>query len=107
MIIMSLHLVNPGMKVTTMTPFFYSIFGLYYMYIFHLAKGQENLNSRSKMAHLPLWGINDLKLFFHLTTFCVFLLCTSCYVHHCTSLYVIVHHLYVICTSSVTFYLLG
>ena len=24
------------------------------MYIFHLAKGQENLNSRSKMAHLPL-----------------------------------------------------
>ena len=55
MIIMSLHLVNPGMKATTMTPYFYSIFGLYrYMYIFHLAKGQENLNSRSKMAHLPL-----------------------------------------------------
>ena len=27
------------------------------MYIFHLAKGQENLNSRSKMAHLPLSGI--------------------------------------------------
>ena len=26
------------------------------MSIFHLAKGQENLNSRSKMAHLPLRG---------------------------------------------------
>ena len=24
------------------------------MYIFHLVKGQENFNSRSKMAHLPL-----------------------------------------------------
>ena len=53
MIIMSLHSVNPGMKVTTMTPYFYSIFGLC-MYIFHLVRGQENLNSRSKMAHLPL-----------------------------------------------------
>ena len=24
------------------------------MYIFHLVKGQDNFNSRSKMAHLPL-----------------------------------------------------
>ena len=54
MIIMSLYSMNPGMKVPTMTPYFYSIFWIIYMYIFHLAKGQENFNSRSKMAHLPL-----------------------------------------------------
>ena len=53
-IIMSLYSVKPGMKVSTMTPYFYSIFGLYIMYIFHFVKGQEDLNSRSKMAHLPL-----------------------------------------------------
>ena len=51
--------------------------------------------------------INDLKLFFHLTTIlCDFVM----YVMLCTSLYFIVRyvdHLYVICTSSVTFYLLG
>ena len=54
MIIMSLYSVKPGMKVSTMTPYFHSIFGLYIMYTFHFVKGQEDLNSRSKMAHLSL-----------------------------------------------------
>ena len=35
-------------------PLFLFHFWIIYMYIFHLVKGQENLNSRSKMAHLPL-----------------------------------------------------
>ena len=35
-------------------PLFLFHFWIIDMYIFHLAKGQENLNSRSKMVHLPL-----------------------------------------------------
>ena len=35
-------------------PLFLFHFWIIYMYIFHLVRGQENLNSRSKMAHLPL-----------------------------------------------------
>ena len=35
-------------------PLFLFHFWVIYMYIFHFVKGQENLNSRSKMAHLPL-----------------------------------------------------
>ena len=35
-------------------PLFLFPFQVMYMYIFHFVKGQENVNSRSKMAHLPL-----------------------------------------------------
>ena len=35
-------------------PLFLFHFRVMYMYIFHFVKGQENFNSRSKMAHLPL-----------------------------------------------------
>ena len=35
-------------------PLFLFHFWVIYMYIFHFVKGQDNLNSRSKMAHLPL-----------------------------------------------------
>ena len=51
-----------------MTPCFYIIFWLHIMYIFHCVKDQEDLNPRSKMAHLPL---NPHELFF------VLIRCTS------------------------------
>ena len=42
-------------------PLFLFNFWIIYMYIFHLAKGQENFNSRSKMAHLPLSHIMNFS----------------------------------------------
>ena len=35
-------------------PLFFFHFWVLYMYIFNFVKGQDNFNSRPKMAHLPL-----------------------------------------------------
>ena len=47
-------LILPWYKIYHDDPLFLSYFWVTYMHIFHFAKGQENSNSRSKMAHLPL-----------------------------------------------------